>query len=152
MIYLCTKYWMLNLINSEAPQDWGPRVQDLCVDVYVMEWWTYIKLFKIYYFRYDPKTDTWTLVTPISSPRDAVGVCLLGDKIYAVGGYDGQQYLNDVECYDPQSNEWSKVSPTSRFKAYSHHEKAVAKKNKHKDLRIRKHSSRMRTAHLGGHH
>ena len=61
-------------------------------------------------FRYDPKTDTWTLVAPISSPRDAVGVCLLGDKIYAVGGYDGQQYLNDVECYDPQSNEWSKVS------------------------------------------
>ncbi len=62
--------------------------------------------------RYDPKTDTWTLVAPISSPRDAVGVCLLGDKIYAVGGYDGQQYLNDVECYDPQSNEWSKVRVT----------------------------------------
>ncbi len=60
-------------------------------------------------FRYDPKTDTWTLVAPISSPRDAVGVCMLGDKLYAVGGYDGQQYLNDVECYDPQSNEWTKV-------------------------------------------
>ena len=61
-------------------------------------------------FRYDPKTDTWTLVAPISSPRDAVGVCMLGDKLYSVGGYDGQQYLNDVECYDPQSNEWTKVS------------------------------------------
>ena len=59
--------------------------------------------------RYDPKTDSWTLVAPISSPRDAVGVCLLGDKLYAVGGYDGQVYLNDVECYDPQSNEWTKV-------------------------------------------
>ena len=48
-------------------------------------------------------------MAPISSPRDAVGVCLLGDKLYAVGGYDGQVYLNDVECYDPQSNEWTKV-------------------------------------------
>lgn len=49
-------------------------------------------------------------MAPISSPRDAVGVCLLGDKLYAVGGYDGQQYLNEVECYDPQLNEWTKVS------------------------------------------
>ena len=63
----------------------------------------------IYFFRYDPKTDTWTLVAPISSPRDAVGVSLLGDRLYAVGGYDGTHYLTEVECYDPQNNEWSKV-------------------------------------------
>ena len=49
------------------------------------------------------------MVAPISSPRDAVGVCLLGDRLYAVGGYDGQQYIKDVESYDPISNEWSKV-------------------------------------------
>lgn len=61
--------------------------------------------------RYDCNSDTWTLVAPISTPRDAVGVCLLGDKLYAVGGYDGQQYLDEVECYDPQSNEWSKAAP-----------------------------------------
>lgn len=36
-------------------------------------------------------------------------MCLLGDKLYAVGGYDGQQYLNDVESYDAQNNEWTKV-------------------------------------------
>jgi len=60
--------------------------------------------------RYDPKTDTWTLVAPISSPRDAVGVCVLGDKLYAVGGYDGSVYLSDTECYDPQLNAWNKVA------------------------------------------
>lgn len=59
--------------------------------------------------RYDPKTDTWTTVSPISSPRDAVGVCVLGGKLFAVGGYDGQRYLSDVECYDSQSNEWTTV-------------------------------------------
>ena len=26
-----------------------------------------------------------------------------------MGGYDGQQYLQDVECYDPVSNDWDKV-------------------------------------------
>ena len=45
----------------------------------------------------------------MSISRDAVGVCLLGDKLYAVGGYDGQTYLNTVEAYDPQTNEWTQV-------------------------------------------
>ncbi|XP_048386483.1 kelch-like protein 5 isoform X3 [Stegostoma tigrinum] len=61
--------------------------------------------------RYDPKTDTWTAVAPMSISKDAVGVCLLGDRLYAVGGYDGQSYLNSVEAYDPQTNEWMQVAP-----------------------------------------
>ena len=55
------------------------------------------------------------MIAPISSPRDAVGVCLLGDKLYAVGGYDGQQYIKDVESYDPIANEWTKVFPKFKF-------------------------------------
>ncbi|XP_052537698.1 kelch-like protein 5 isoform X3 [Tympanuchus pallidicinctus] len=61
--------------------------------------------------RYDPKTDMWTSVASMSISRDAVGVCLLGDRLYAVGGYDGQTYLNTVESYDPQTNEWTQVAP-----------------------------------------
>ncbi|XP_029462454.1 kelch-like protein 4 isoform X2 [Rhinatrema bivittatum] len=57
--------------------------------------------------RYDPKTDSWTTVAPLSVPRDAVGVCPLGDKLYAVGGYDGHSYLTTVESYDAQNNEWT---------------------------------------------
>lgn len=60
-------------------------------------------------YRYDPQTDVWTAVAPMSISRDAVGVCLLGDRLYAVGGYDGQVYLNTVEAYDPQTNEWTQV-------------------------------------------
>ncbi|XP_053734816.1 kelch-like protein 4 isoform X2 [Synchiropus splendidus] len=61
--------------------------------------------------RFDPKTDTWTTVSSLSVPRDAVGVCLLGDRLYAVGGYDGQSYLNTVESYDAQNNEWTEEVP-----------------------------------------
>ncbi|XP_072320049.1 kelch-like protein 5 isoform X2 [Eucyclogobius newberryi] len=61
--------------------------------------------------RYDPQTDVWTAVAPMSISRDAVGVCLLGDRLFAVGGYDGQVYLNTVEAYDPQTNEWTQVAP-----------------------------------------
>lgn len=74
----------------------------------------HLKFFKLYIMehgnRYDPKTDTWTMVAPMSVPRDAVGVCVLGDRLIAVGGYDGQQYLTLVEAYDPHSNEWEPVS------------------------------------------
>ena len=61
------------------------------------------------FYRYDPKTDTWTTVSSLGIPRDAVGVCLLGDRLYAVGGYDGQSYLSTVESYDAQTNEWTEV-------------------------------------------
>uniref|UniRef100_A0A6Q2XCM6 BTB domain-containing protein n=1 Tax=Esox lucius TaxID=8010 RepID=A0A6Q2XCM6_ESOLU len=61
--------------------------------------------------RYDPQTDAWTAVASMSISRDAVGVCLLGDRLYAVGGYDGAVYLSAVEAYDPQTNEWAQVAP-----------------------------------------
>jgi kelch-like protein 1/4/5 len=61
--------------------------------------------------RYDPKTDQWTTVAPMSLPRDAVGICTLGGMVYACGGYDGQSYLSVCEKYDPQTGEWNDVSP-----------------------------------------
>ena len=69
--------------------------------------------------RYDPKTDTWTQVASMSVGRDAIGVCLLGDRLFAVGGYDGQQYLKLVEAYDTQNNEWQQVSINSDLIAKS---------------------------------
>lgn len=66
--------------------------------------------------RYDPKTDMWTTVSSLSVSRDAVGVCLLGDRLYAVGGYDGQSYLNTVESYDAQNNEWMEVNKHKRIR------------------------------------
>ena len=46
--------------------------------------------------------------------RDAVGTAVLGGRIFAVGGYDGTSYLNSVECYEPQSGDWSVVSISDR--------------------------------------
>ncbi|XP_024884942.1 kelch-like protein 5 [Temnothorax curvispinosus] len=67
--------------------------------------------------RYDPKTDTWTMVAPMSVPRTSVGVCELGDRLMAVGGYDGRQCLTLVEAYDPHLNEWEPVAPLNAGRA-----------------------------------
>ena len=59
--------------------------------------------------RFDFKMDQWTLIAPMSKPKEAVGISALGSYLYIAGGYDGSRYLNDVEKYDPVKNEWTKV-------------------------------------------
>ncbi|CAB1326191.1 unnamed protein product [Coregonus sp. 'balchen'] len=55
--------------------------------------------------RYDPQTNEWRMVASMSKRRCGVGVSVLDDLLYAVGGHDG---------YDPKTNQWSSdVAPTS---------------------------------------
>ena len=64
--------------------------------------------------RYDPQSHDWKMVSHMSKRRCGVGVAVLNDLLYAVGGHDGQSYLNSIERYDPQTNQWSAdVAPTS---------------------------------------
>lgn len=47
--------------------------------------------------RYDPQTNEWRMVAPMNKRRCGVGVAVLNDLLYAVGGHDGQSYLNTIE-------------------------------------------------------
>lgn len=49
--------------------------------------------------RYDPQGSEWRMVAPMSKRRCGVGVAVLNDLLYAVGGHDGQSYLNSIERY-----------------------------------------------------
>lgn len=50
--------------------------------------------------RFDPQTSDWKMVAPMSKRRCGVGVAVLNDLLYAVGGHDGQSYLNSIERYE----------------------------------------------------
>ncbi len=50
--------------------------------------------------RYDSSTGRWELVRPMLLQRRALSAVTLADGIYAVGGFDGQNYLSSVEKYD----------------------------------------------------
>jgi N-acetylneuraminic acid mutarotase len=50
---------------------------------------------------YDPETDTWTTGTPMPTPRWSLGVAVVNDELYAIGGYDGETYLAANEKYTP---------------------------------------------------
>lgn len=45
--------------------------------------------------------------------RSTLGVAVLNQCIYAVGGFDGSTGLNSAECYDPKLLEWRLISSMS---------------------------------------
>lgn len=45
--------------------------------------------------------------------RCYVSVSELDGKIYALGGYDGQNRQNTAERYDPKTNQWTMIAPMS---------------------------------------
>jgi N-acetylneuraminic acid mutarotase len=53
--------------------------------------------------RYDPETNTWEILSPMSEARHGVASAVLNGKVYAIGG----QGLSSVEVYDPSTESWS---------------------------------------------
>ena len=66
-------------------------------------------------FEYDPASDTWRALPPLSSPRGSVAVTAVAGKLHALGGRKNE---NDVvtahEVYDPATGKWSEVAPLPR--------------------------------------
>ena len=46
--------------------------------------------------RHDPQTGEWKMVAHMTKRRCGVGVAVLNDLLYAVGGHDGTSYLNSI--------------------------------------------------------
>jgi len=59
---------------------------------------------------YDPTLDTWTPVSKMSIRRANFGVGVLDSVMYAIGGYDGSDYLKSAEKYTPSDGVWSTIA------------------------------------------
>ena len=53
--------------------------------------------------RYDPITNTWVTLSPMSTNRHGIASTVLNGKVYAIGG----QGVASVEVYDPSTESWS---------------------------------------------
>ena len=53
----------------------------------------------------------WEPAASMNIARRALATVTLADGIYAIGGYDGTNYLNTVERYDEDQDQWIIVSP-----------------------------------------
>ena len=53
----------------------------------------------------------------MGTARYGLGLTALNNNLYAVGGYDGSNYLSSSERYDPDTNSWTAIAskpPASR--------------------------------------
>uniref|UniRef100_A0A673K385 Kelch-like protein 28 n=1 Tax=Sinocyclocheilus rhinocerous TaxID=307959 RepID=A0A673K385_9TELE len=67
--------------------------------------------------RWDPDSNTWASVERMAECRSTLGVVVLAGKLYALGGYDGQYYLQSVEKYGPKLKEWQPVAPMTKSRS-----------------------------------
>ncbi|XP_016658623.1 ring canal kelch homolog isoform X2 [Acyrthosiphon pisum] len=65
---------------------------------------------------FDVNLEEWRMVSSMAIKRCDVGVGILNNLLYAVGGFDisTSEELNSVECYDPSLDEWKLVAPMSK--------------------------------------
>jgi N-acetylneuraminic acid mutarotase len=66
---------------------------------------------------YDPVTNTVTRKANMPTAREYLGVAVVNNKIYAMGGVSNFGVVNTVEVYDPQTNVWTTVAgmPTAKY-------------------------------------
>ncbi|XP_033632334.1 kelch-like protein diablo [Asterias rubens] len=68
--------------------------------------------------RYNLSNGRVSIEASMNSPRSGVGVAVLEGKLYSVGGYDGSQYMNTVECLDPSTRRWHRVASMLHVRRY----------------------------------
>ena len=54
--------------------------------------------------RWDPESNRWSLVCPMSVARLGAGVEACGGALYVVGGFDGLNRWDTAEKYQPETN------------------------------------------------
>ena len=63
---------------------------------------------------FDPQTNAWTALAPMSTARNAFAMMAVQGKLYVAGGYDGSATLATAEAFDPQQNRWEAVAPMAQ--------------------------------------
>ncbi len=68
---------------------------------------------------FDPTTSTWSTpkTTGHFTPRNNLCVCVIGGKIYTMGGYDAKSPgdMNTFEVFDPRTRVWSSPKTSGTF-------------------------------------
>lgn len=57
---------------------------------------------------------SWKVLAPTPTARTEVGVAVLNNKIYVIGGFTPDGIADRVEVYDPATQEWLEAAPLPR--------------------------------------
>lgn len=59
--------------------------------------------------RYDPVANAWSALAFMSTPRAGCASFVLGGSLYVAGGFDGDNLISNVECYNVPLDRWETV-------------------------------------------
>ena len=62
--------------------------------------------------KYNPETDLWHRVSPLSISRSSVCAVADSKSLYVIGGNSSTGYLDIAERYDPDADSWSEIPST----------------------------------------
>lgn len=68
---------------------------------------------------YHPLSDTWTTLAPLPAPRFAYAIAAYQTRVYVIGGWDGQRYVDTVFVYDVAANRWTTGVPLPLARGFS---------------------------------
>ncbi|NML44261.1 galactose oxidase [Ramlibacter sp. G-1-2-2] len=68
---------------------------------------------RAYHHVYDPQRDAWGRAAPLPRGANHVGVAVMGDTLYAIGGFLEQNRHPDPECYawSAREDKWRAIAP-----------------------------------------
>jgi len=69
--------------------------------------------------RYDPREGFWVRLPSMSTRRGCHALTVLGDALYAMGGYDGDKMVASIEIFDPRLNTWRMGDPMNIPRGYA---------------------------------
>ncbi len=68
---------------------------------------------------YHPVSNTWTTLAPLPAPRFAYAIAVHQNRVYVLGGWDGQRYVDTVFVYDVAANRWTTCTPLPLARGFS---------------------------------
>jgi N-acetylneuraminic acid mutarotase len=108
---------------TSQPEMITPRLAHGCVYmapfIYVVGGWNTTDHFRSVE-RFDTRAPEkgWQQMAAMLEQRSEVAAVVFNNKIYAIGGYDGQSFLSSVEVYDPVSDSWQKTASMITARAW----------------------------------
>ncbi|THG06013.1 hypothetical protein TEA_021331 [Camellia sinensis var. sinensis] len=69
--------------------------------------------------RFDPREHSWTKIEGMSTPRGCHAMAVLNEKLYVIGGHDGNKMVSSMEIFDPRLGSWMVGEPISQSRGYS---------------------------------
>ncbi|GMR33286.1 hypothetical protein PMAYCL1PPCAC_03481, partial [Pristionchus mayeri] len=74
------------------------------------------QIYCVKYYEHPRKLIEWTPLKPMTKVRSKCVPCVIDDRIYVLGGYNGDDVLNDGEYYDHTSDSWILIAPMKKYK------------------------------------